>query len=117
MYGFKDCLCRIRDLQQHIALFEKELESRFGISLNEGMVLCSISSAGSLTCGAIAQMLAITPSNCSKVISKVESKGLISRTLGKEDKREMIFELTPDGEALLGCIKSSDLTMSDMLKK
>lgn len=116
MQNFKNCLCRIRDLQHQIASFEKELETQFGVSLNEGMVLCSISSAGSLTCGAIAQMLAITPSNCSKVISKVESKGLISRTLGKEDKREMIFQLTHEGMSLLERINSSEISLSDVLK-
>ena len=99
-----------------IDIFEKELEDRFGISLDEGMVLCSISSGGSLTCGTIAQKLTITPSNCSKVVAKVESKGLISRTLGKEDKREMIFELTPEGLSLLEQINSSGISLSDVLK-
>ena len=38
MQNFKNCLCRIRDLQHQIASFEKELETQFGVSLNEGMV-------------------------------------------------------------------------------
>ena len=117
MSDFKNCLCKIRDIQRQIADFEEHLTGSFGISLNEGMVLCSISSNGSLTCGAIAQMLSITPSNCSKVVAKVEAKGLVSRTLGKEDKREMIFELTQQGKELLKKINSCEISVSEQLGK
>ena len=114
MSEFKDCLCKIRDLQHRISEFEQQLESRFGISLNEGMVLCSLSSTGCLTCGNIANMMTITSSNCSKVVSKVEAKGLIFRTLGKEDKREMIFELTPAGKELIDRINASDISFGKL---
>ncbi len=38
-----DKLCRIRDLQRAVNQFEAAFEKRYGICLNEGMTLCSLS--------------------------------------------------------------------------
>ena len=38
-----DKLCRIRDLQRAVHQFEAAFEKRYGICLNEGMTLCSLS--------------------------------------------------------------------------
>ena len=46
-----DRLCRIRDLQRAVHQFEANLERLYGICLNEGMALCSLSKAGRLSCG------------------------------------------------------------------
>ena len=37
-----DKLCAIRDIRQAVTRFEADFERRYGISLNEGMVLCSL---------------------------------------------------------------------------
>ncbi len=101
-------LCKIRDIQRSVILFEQQFEKQFGISLNEGMVLCSLTKAKQLTSGELGEKLGLTPSNMSKVIASVERKGFVERSLGQEDKRQMYFTLTDQGRqriASIGCCK------------
>ena len=65
-------LCRIRELQRAVNRFEAALERSYGICLNEGMALCSLSKAGRLSCGELGEMLGLTPSNTSKVLGRRE---------------------------------------------
>ena len=92
-------LCRIRELQRAVNRFEAALERSYGICLNEGMALCSLSKAGRLSCGELGEMLGLTPSNTSKVLRSVEGKGYVNRELGTNDKRQMYFSLTEAGRA------------------
>jgi len=88
-----DKLCRIRDLQRAVHQFEANLERLYGICLNEGMTLCSLSKAGRLSCGELSDLLGLTPSNMSKVLRSVEEKEFVRRELGTADKRQMYFSL------------------------
>ncbi|MGL4853249.1 MAG: MarR family winged helix-turn-helix transcriptional regulator [Phocaeicola sp.] len=106
-------LCKIRDIQRSIMQFEQEFIACYGICLNEGMALCSIcqSEEKKLTSSEIGELLGLTLSNTSKVLAAVEKKGLLKRTLGKTDKRQMFFSLTPKGAELLAAIKCKDLAI------
>lgn len=112
-------LCHIRDIQRGVAVFEQQFAERYGISLNEGMALCSISNSekGKLTSGEIGELLGLTHSNTSKVLSSIEDKEYIKRTLGKKDKRQMFFNITDSGKELLCRIKSEEkeMKMPDVL--
>lgn len=111
-----DKLCKIRDLQRAVNRFEANLEQLHGISLNEGMALCSLSKAGRLSCGELGEMLGLTPSNTSKVLRSVENKGYVSRELGTEDKRQMYFSLTDKGKALLASVNCKTIETPEILK-
>lgn len=56
--------------------FEANLERQYGICLNEGMTLCSLSKAGRLSCGELSDLLGLTPSNMSKVLPLGRRKGI-----------------------------------------
>ena len=99
-----DKLCRIRDLQRAVHQFEANLERQYGICLNEGMTLCSLSKAGRLSCGELSDLLGLTPSNMSKVHRSDEEKEFVRRELGTADKRQMYFSLTDRGRQLLASI-------------
>lgn len=77
-----DKLCRIRDLQRAVHQFEANLERLYGVCLNEGMTLCSLSKAGRLSCGELSDLLGLTPSNMSKVLRSVEEKEFVRREPG-----------------------------------
>lgn len=109
-------LCKIRDLQRAVSQFETALERKHGICLNEGMALCSLSKAGRLSCGELAGILGLTPSNTSKVLRSVEDKGYINRELGTEDKRQMYFSLTDEGRRLLGSVNCEEIETPELLK-
>ena len=110
-------LCKIRDLQRAVAQFEMHFEKLYGIGLNEGMLLCSLSESERLSSGEIGELLGLTPSNTSKVIKSVENKGLVERVMGMEDKRQMYFSLSRDGKVLLKKIKCGEIELPDLLNK
>lgn len=97
--------CAIRDIYRMIQEFEQQFQSTYGLGLNEGMLLCTLFKEGACTAGSLADRLGLTTSNVSKVITSVERKGFILRSIGAEDKRCMTFVLTPEGEQLLTTIK------------
>jgi len=51
------------------------------------------------------------------VIRSVEKKGLIERILGDDDKRQMYFSLTQEGERCLKELECCDVEIPDVLKK
>lgn len=104
-------LCKIRDIQRAVHQFESNFEKRYGICLNEVMALCSLSNSGRLSSGELGETLGLTSSNTSKVIASIERKGLIKRSLGTKDKRQMYFSITDKGTKLLEGVKCTDLEM------
>lgn len=110
-------LCKIRDLYRAIAKFEHHFVEMYGISLNEGMVLCTLSDNGRQTSSEIAEALGLSASNASKVICSVEEKGLIIRQVGRDDKRQMNFVLTSVGQNYIIRIKEAEYQLPDLLEK
>lgn len=111
-----DTLCKIRDIYRTIAEFESQFEKEFDLSLNEGMLLCSLIDNKCLSSTEIANSLGLTCSNTSKVIKAVEEKEFVERSLGKEDKRQMYFSLSKEGEAKIKEVKTSKIEIPDILK-
>lgn len=111
-----DKLCQIRDIYRSLIEFENRFEKEYGICLNEGMVLCTLSNVERLTSGEIAEQLGLLPSNTSKVIRAVEKKGLIERGLGELDKRQMFFSLTGKGREYLRSIDYNRVRIPEWLE-
>ena len=65
-------LCKIRDVYRAIAEFETQFMQQYNLSLNEGMLLCTLLNTPRLTSGEIAEALGLTCSNTSKLIRSVE---------------------------------------------
>ena len=109
-------MCKIRNIYRSIISYEAKLQKRYGICLNEGMLLCSLLATEQLSSGEIAA-LGLTASNTSKVISNAEEKGFVSRTLGKHDRRQMYFVLTDRGRELISTINNNEITLDELLEK
>lgn len=107
-------LCRIRDVARAVAHFEQNLQTEFGLNLNEAMLLCSLFEQEIRSSGEIGQLLGLTSSNASKVICSVEKKGFIKRSYGRNDKRQMYFSLTTKGSEKIEQLRSSDIFIPDV---
>lgn len=107
-------LCSLRDIFRSIRDFEEAFQQNHGLCLNEGMMLCSLKDE-ILKSTELAERLGLTPSNMSKVIKAVETKGFVERILGKEDKRQMYFSLTPQGREKLCIIKKEEARFIELL--
>lgn len=108
-------LCSLRDIYRLIKDFEVQFQQEHGLCLNEGMLLCGLS-AGKHTSTEIAEMLGLTCSNASKVIKSVESKGLLERSLGVNDKRQMYFSVSASGRIKLEEFKQEEATVAIVLE-
>ena len=108
--------CKIRDIHLAITEFEKDITEHHGISLNEGMLLCSLKETGSLSSTELSEILKLTTSNTSKIIKSAENKNFIKRHLGKTDKRSMLFSLTPAGVKKLMEIQDSQVDLPQIFR-
>lgn len=109
-------LCKVRDIYRLIRGYEEYFQQNYDLCLNEGMLLCSLKS-NKLSSTELAEALGLTTSNTSKIIRSVENKKFVKRMLGKEDKRQMYFVLTKEGEEKLNCIKGEENKMNDFMNK
>ncbi|MEG1574672.1 MAG: MarR family transcriptional regulator [Bacteroidales bacterium] len=112
-----EILCKIRDIQRAVYQFELNFENQYGICLNEGMALCTLFSTKELSSGELGKLLGLSASNTSKVIRSIESKGLVERVIGSEDKRQMYFFISPKGCALLSEIKSAEIQLPLLIRQ
>lgn len=108
-------LCQIRDIYRAIAEFETDFQKKFNLCLNEGMLLCSLNN-NDYSSSELARTLGLSNSNTSKVIKQVESKGLVRRIIGKDDKRQMYFTLTSAGKEQLASIKCENFKLPELLE-
>lgn len=109
-------LCNIRDIYRSIRDFESLFQQKYDLCLNEGMLLCSLRD-NTLSSSELAEVLGLSNSNTSKVIKSVEDKGLIERKLGKEDKRQMYFQLMDTGMRKLIEIKKEESLINELIDK
>ena len=104
----------MRELFQALSLLESRLLESHGISLNEAVVLCSVGTE-TVTASTIVSRTGMTPSHASKVIRMAEEKGMLERTPGTKDKRQMYFALTDKAKEKLEDIRKHGIEIPDLL--
>ena len=113
----KEPLCRVLDIYRSINDFKIDFFARCNVKLNEGMLLCLLLRLERCSSGDIAEMLGLASSNSSKVIISAEKKGLIERIVGKDDKRQMFFQLTVKGKECISKIKNESNSILELIEK
>jgi DNA-binding MarR family transcriptional regulator len=76
-------------------------ESGAGLSPSQQSALAVISNHGPLTLGALAEHERVAPPSITKVVSKLESDGLVIRTPDPVDRRVCRVAISPEGASLL----------------
>lgn len=110
-----NCIYTLKNIYKVINQCEKEFASKYGLSLNEAIVLCSLD--GKTLCASeIAENSDLQCSQTSKILKSLEDKNLIERTLGKTDKRNMFFMLSQKGHSILQSIKIFQPDMPEEVK-
>lgn len=105
----------MRELVRAISELEEQLINRHGLSLNEAMVVCCLGEER-LTASKVSENIGLTPSNTSKVLRSVESKGLLERMMGETDRRQMSFMLTQKGMEYLQKLKTEELEIPEFVR-
>ena len=104
----------MRDLYRSLALLETRLSETYGLALNEAMGLCSIGEE-TVMAGVVVERTGLSASQASNMIRSVEEKGLLVRTLGEKDKRQMYFALTDKAKEKLEDIRKHGIEIPDLL--
>lgn len=88
-------------------LCAKELQRRYtpyldalNLTYTQYVVMMYFWEYGSSNVKAIGRTLLLDPSTLTPLLKKLEGKGYLTRTRSKEDERNLIVALTPEGEAL-----------------
>jgi len=110
-------LCKIREIYRAIDEYENKIVHGYGLSLNEGMLLCCIQEYGKTSSTDIAKSLGLTCSNTSKVIKSVETKKFIKRSLDNKDKRVMLFSITEKGKNKINAVMSDTKDLPAIIKE
>jgi DNA-binding MarR family transcriptional regulator len=76
-------------------------ESGAGLSPSQQSALAVIANHGPLTLGALAEHERVAPPSITKVVSKLECDGLVTRAPDRADRRICRVAISPEGEALL----------------
>lgn len=107
--------CKLRDIQKALNTLEERFREEHGICLNEGAILCQLHDC-CMTSSDISRCIELKASHTSKTIRSLEDKGLITRKVGKIDKRVMKFILSTKGKQTLENIRLSDIETPDNLR-
>ena len=85
------------------AALEQALEDAYGLSLVEYTVLDAISRQNErhLRMHEVARVAALSGSAATRLVSRLETRGLIARVLCDDDRRGIYSALTPSGRELL----------------
>lgn len=102
-------ICALKDLYKILYQFEKDFHEAHAITLNEAMLLCCLKQGDCKTAGSLSEYIGLSNSRASKVITTVESKGYITRTISAEDKRQMLFTLTRAGKEKVARMQEAEL--------
>ena len=110
-------ICAMRDVLKAMGNFETAFEKMYQISLNEAMILCALKEASDkVTATNLAKQTELSPSHTSKMLRILEEKGLIVRSLGSEDRRQMYFHLTHTGKQRVNELELDKVEIPDLLK-
>lgn len=112
-----ELICQIKDVYKSLYSFEKEFVKRFEMTINEAMLLCCMKDGQPRSAYEIAEFIGLSNSRVSKIITSVEEKGWITREIGTDDKRKMIFSLSKAGEKVVETMKKQPIPLDDVLSK
>jgi DNA-binding MarR family transcriptional regulator len=97
----REILDDIRLLVQHIRLASRDSEKQIGLSAAQLFVLHKIGDEEGLSVNDLADRTMTHQSSVSSVVQKLESKGLVRRSVSENDGRKSMFFLTKKGSALM----------------
>lgn len=89
---------KIKNIHKILYMLDKEFSEDNGITLNEAIVIYSLSAQWDSCASYLSDQLGLSNSRTSKILLNLERKRYIKRKIGKEDKRLMLFSLTEKGK-------------------
>lgn len=108
-------ICRIKEIYKIMYQFEKMFSEHHGLTINEAMLLCCLKDGEARTAGALCDYVGLSGPRVSRVVTTVEAKGYVCRTIGSHDRRQMLFRLTDEGRDKIERMQRSCLGFDELL--
>ncbi|MBQ8204714.1 MAG: MarR family transcriptional regulator [Alistipes sp.] len=109
------CICVMRDIVSAMSELENRIIDDLGLTLNEAMTLCAIGEH-SVAASVVAERTGMRASHCSKIISALERRKLVCRSIDKYDKRHINMTLTRAGKESLNALKDYKIVVPEILE-
>jgi DNA-binding MarR family transcriptional regulator len=87
-------------LDHGLQTVSKRMESRFGITGPQRLVVRIVGRFPGISAGALAEILHVHPSTLTGVLRRLEQRGMIVRRSDPKDARRALFGLTPRGRKM-----------------
>lgn len=113
-YEKMEPICRIKEIYRILYQFEKAFAERHGLTINEAMLLCCLKSGEARTAGALCDFVGLSNPRVSRVITTVEEKGYLCRTISPIDRRQMLFTLTEAGREKIRLMQQAALGFDEL---
>jgi MarR family transcriptional regulator, organic hydroperoxide resistance regulator len=91
---------QINKIWRNLKKLNKDLQQQANISLEDVIVLCCLLQQCKCQ-GDVVDETGLTTTQASRILSRLENKSLIQRSIGIADKRMMIFAITSTGRQTL----------------
>lgn len=91
----------IRQLVRALRLFDREAQSRYGVTAAQMFVLHAIEQEEGLSLNALAARTATDQSSASVVVQRLVEGGYVLRTAQPADRRRIELRLTPKGRGVI----------------
>lgn len=108
------CICVMRDVVMAMSELENGIIDNLGLTLNEAMTLCAIGEH-SIAASVVADRTGMRASHCSKIVSALERRKLVCRSIDKHDKRQINITLTAAGRERLNSLKEYEMVIPEIL--
>ncbi|HEY3858016.1 MAG TPA: MarR family transcriptional regulator [Gammaproteobacteria bacterium] len=96
----KDIFMDLRRIMRAMDVYSRQLAGSHGLTGPQMLCLREITAHGSLTTGALAQAVALSPATLTGILDRLEARGLVSRERRPEDKRRVVVSLTAHGQQM-----------------
>lgn len=104
----------MRDIVSAMSELEHGIIDQLGLTLNEAMALCAIGEH-SVAASVVAERTGMRASHCSKIISALERRELVYRSIDTHDKRQINMALTDAGMKRLNSLKEYKIVVPQIL--
>ncbi|MCJ2187163.1 MarR family winged helix-turn-helix transcriptional regulator [Novosphingobium beihaiensis] len=91
----------LRKVLQAAELETRQMAATIGMTPSQVMVLRQIAGHETITPGAVAAALRLGQATVTNIADRLVAAGLVTRTRGEHDKRQVILRLTPEGREKL----------------
>lgn len=109
-------ICKLKDIYKALHEFEASFLRQYGITVNEGIIICMLGN-GPLKVGDICADCSLSTSRLSKVLGSLEQKGYVQRSIDASDRRVVMVELTPVGTDKRSTMSEEQICIPDALSK